>query len=668
MIIIPKLFVNEEELGVENYTLKFPEGALGGSLSVNLAKPLHGTITPESNVSFDLHIGKVIGGEVVYSTANLLNGGKVVSSNTKFAAVKSGNTWKPNDSLSFDVLNPLADRWSKSPERPIIMFDPAKIEGGELIPHADQFTEINQLLKLGGEPVFPSLEPVDNFKLFDVLDRVYTNNPARLSAAAGGLGAIVGRNLYADSIAAGTGCGFDRVITNVLNSPLERADVSITGGWNETAKSLLTLFDPLAFELGNSLVILDPTRGLPPNFLSNALSLKCTVDVNLTVEPVQLVNAAIMVYKIRVAPTEEGGVTFEGTIPSIRFENSPPSETGTGKGYVRREVLRKITDYKDINTGKVVHTEINETETKTFAYRDIIIPTGGSGRTRVEGNVRHISTEVISNRYQGQLKTGHTKTLDAVYYNPNVAGAPDTEVIRVSTEESNSFWTPDLNNPGEHILKHNETSIFGTVLVETDKQGNPVYTPIMVAAANGLIKSNGSQSTDDREIETVIEEFRETGYNQANVETTIVDHLTGAVTTPPTQSRTGSRGTYNPAGQGKAKPSGGLTGVTMQEWIKDQDSIDLYGLRNSITIDIGELDPEEGRRLVLDKLRRASNPQKFNITLPGIDLSIHRGSIINPPIRGGLLNLLFIITGLTLTGNRTRSNMVLDAIKLNENA
>lgn len=249
-----------------------------------------------------------------------------------------------------------------------------------------------------------------------------------------------------------------------------------------------------------------------------------------------------------------------------------------------------------------------------------------------------ISEDTLENDYVGNTKAGHTRTLTGIYSNPDDYGRDAYGLLH--KEVCTIYYGVDEAHSGQNVIDFVEIKTTGAVLVETKPDGLKVYTPILEACSGGLVESDLSQTIlFDKPIETYTERLRPTSQNQSNVETTIVDHLNGALrSVQPVQSRTGSRSTYTPFSLGN-------TPNIIRELIEDEESVAANGLHRPLSFNAGNLDPVTARMFAkLRLLHTTKPPKRVNITLPGFDFSIRRGSVLRPPLRSGFDGKV-IVTG-----------------------
>lgn len=628
MRLTERLTVNDVVIPISGYSIQAPTDGMGQSITIALAKPDITSIPLDADITFEIGAEQSNGPgfDVSYAPPIIENGrlnGR--SYNVKWIPDERGGY--PGDVIEFTSLSPIADKWSLSPFPPVIVVDPNRYENPEsLIP-----PESERIIS-GSGFITPVLEQVPDMMLHAVMHRAYV-----------------------------TGCGFAGLVTNLPNFPVDRVDFTLEGGYHAPVKSLISFLNPISFEYAGGLWVISPELGMPSGLTVKTMPHDCVIEVTQSLNPELLSNAVILTYKTT-------GAGFAGELPQERIINDDPIESGTGKSYTRQETARHITEYVDVISGAVRRVQEQYVEVRNYAYRDnIIVSTDGEGnvtRERTPGGVVLISEERIENTYIGNTKSGHVRTINAIYPNPEAQGADAFgEVLR---EECSLRYGADEQHPGESVLTYSENKTSGIVVKETRPDGYVAYTPIIDAGSGNIIESDNTQTLlTATPIETTLTRLRPTAQNQVNVESTIVDHLNGQLrTVPPVDSRVGTRSTYFPP-----FTIGGHRPGYIREWIPDAASIALYGVRKPFVLDIGNLDPATGRELALIRLKHTTKPPKrFAIILPGIDFSIRRGTVLIPPLRSGFDNKV-LVTGYNISASgigteQARRTMSLDCREL----
>lgn len=602
-----ELRVNGTLVPIAGYSISTPSGSMGRSITIALSNPSLAAIPTDADIEFKR--GAIVGG--VSSLETIMSGGKIDGRTFSVRWIPDERGGFPGDVIEFSSLSPLANKWSLCPNPPVIMYNPATVDATKILPNPFE------AIKLNGHPILTKLEPRRDLKLYDALTYAYV-----------------------------TGCGFNRVVTNFPNFPIDRVDFTIEGGFHEAVKGFLSFLEPEIFEYAGNLWIIYTGLGLPSRLPVKVISLDGVVDVVQTLNPEIISNAVILSYR-------NLNIIHVGEIPDEQFIDDDPIESGAGHSYTRQETRRHITEYKDINSGELVRTEEHEIITKHFAYRDVITVTVDNTdptnpittRIRSEGGIVQISEDTLENSYIANNKAGHHRTLYGIYSNPEDYGRDAYGLLHV--EDQRILYAQDDQHPIESVISLVETKTSGMVLKETKTDGLIVYTPILEAVTGSIIESDLSQSIlSDVPIETITELLRPTSQNQANVQTVIVDHLNGGLrTVPPVQSRVGTRSTFNP---NFALP-GNRPGYIREMFLGP--SVATLGIRKPFTFEVGAVDPAEARKLAEIKLEQLSSPPKrVTIQNQGIDFSLRRGSVVSPPLRSGH-DGNFLVTGLMETAS-----------------
>lgn len=601
MRLIERLTVNGEVLPISGYNINTPTDGLGQSVNIALARPDIDSIPIDADITFEIGAKKWNGsGYDVSYAPPIIAGGKLNGRSYTVRWIPDANGGFPGDVINFTSMSAIADKFAISPSHPIILYDPVSIDPRNLT------IDPNTAIKRNGVPILPELIPKENLDAKQVMDYAY--------------GAL----------------GFSRVISNLPHLPVDKVEFTLEGGYHAAVKGIISFFDTLTFEHGTPLWIIDPEEGVPSGLDVKTLSPNAVVEVVENLNPEITSNAVILQYNNPAAINA-------GELPQESFIDDDPIESGTGHSYTRVEVTRHVTQYVDILSGEVRRTQEHEIETRHFAYRDNIVVTVDAGtvtRDRQEGGVVLISKEIIENTYAGNEKTGHIRTVEGIYTDPEDFGRDAYGLLH--TEVCSLNYGIDNAHPGENLLEYTEMKTRGLVVAEAKDDGYIQYTPILDAMTGAGLESDGSQYlVADKPIETYTERFRQTSQNQSNVTTTLVDHLGGNLrSVPPVQSRTGSRTTFTPFSLGN-RPN------AIREII-EAASVATIGLRHPINFDVGRLDAAAGRRLSRRKLQRLERPPKtLAITQPGIDFSLRRGSLLICPIRSGFEGKA-IITGMSI--------------------
>lgn len=586
-----RMFINGvEKPYIGSFSFQAPPQALGTRVDIVLTREVINEFPPDALVSFD--IGVTSGGQIEF--VRLVENGRLAGRGLDLSATDTGS---PNDRLNISVVNVLADRWQLRPETPFILYNPATVKASEV--KVDQGNLIRD--DLTGRAIQTTVRAQPGLTMRRVLSAAYVD-----------------------------GCGFGRVITNLPDFPVDRADFPVSAGFHDVARGLIDIFDPVMFaDDANILFIIDPERPLPPGFVPRALPLGAVIDPAWTRPARNFQNAVLLSYRVSKESANADlrtRIDFEQDAPitSGRFGEPDYSET-----FASRRIRRTYNVHDP-------ETILSETEIET---NESIYAMRGGAFVEI-----HRETQVDEFDARG-LKIGHRKTIDALVDSPEHGGAIFQNVL----EEINyTEWTVDPDDFDLFLLKFSETKIAGLVLVEPEAtpDGTDRRTPILQADENRIIDVASDQRTERAAIKTIRETLRPKGgvyvgggsAEQFEIHTIVINELTGTTVPQRSQPRTGSRSASGAANRNRTI------------LLRDRDSEEEIGLRVPVPVSGGVL-PEEmaleyGRKFLL---RLSRGRMEWTTGLPGLSLSARKGSIYAPDDRDGETGN-YLVTGLSITG------------------
>ncbi len=590
---LPRLTVNSTVLDVGGFTLSAPKNGLGLVLQAELPTPDLTQIPTRASVKFE--IGVWVGPTPPdYNWITLIDSGSV----SRRDFVIRFNVG-PDDRLSMQAVNVAADRFSLAPANPVTMYDPTLLE----LPPYNANAGGNNVLRVrdAGQVITPAQEPIGGLNLKQILDRVYTNKLPQLSLVGSVAGAGAGSvNTFA-STAAGTGCGFTRVVTNIPNFPVTRVDVTMEGGWHAAAAGLLSPFDPLYFsDDGLTLYIISKLYPLPTGLQLFNLPLACVAEVSQSEEWSEFTNRIIVSYQ----SNEEIVLSY-----TERLDQSG-------------DTISTIRDYYDSN-GVVVNSVVTKTEKKTYGTVDganVLI-----GRTTQQDTFNTLG-----------LKTGHTKKVEALILDPALSNNQKT-LMTVQDETCTVSWRVPQGQTGEWIQEKAITEVSG-LAIELDGDNGKERYPALPANQNYMIKQDGTTPLVYKQLKRITETLRGTGSLQTDVDVEVMDYLIPQTVSSHTSPRTGQPIIQTQIGNLK------------RELVKDATSIAAYGNRRALSLDGGTMPRGTVLDLAARKLNLIANPPKnFNIPLPKYDPRVRRGKLVNAYDRAGAATKA-IIESYTITG------------------
>jgi hypothetical protein len=639
-----QLLVEGTDLPVKTFDIQAAPDKLGMSLNVALATvDVLADVPVNADVQFDLIVTDVDG---VGHPVPIVAGGKIGGRDITIQWGGNG----PGDELTIAAIDVAQDKFGLAPRQSIIMFDPeiVNMTSVEVKPR-DAMTFEN------GAPILPLLEPREPLTAHGAMKRAYTNlggfgtylRPAIRARLAALEGLINGSLSLATQ-----GLGFANLITNIPDYPVSRVDISNENGWHDGCQPLVAMYNPIYFVEFSTLFIMYAENALPAGFNPRVIPADTYALLGQSQPYRDPFNAVILTYQARE-------LTDAGLTTSTEWLEDEVSEVGTyGQlGYQRTVVKQQVVRVRDEEQNIV-------SEEPERYYQDIYAATTTADGTA--GPVMLIHHEEQQDFFSQGFKTGHKKEVKGLML---VGPEASLDLVLVLTETCEIAWKDDTSHPGQRIQTRNHTRFEGLIYESTDtvsrvdpSTGDTVDTPkrypALVAQSSGIIQDDGRVYSGP--YKTITETLRTTKGNQLDVNVIEVDLLTG----------TTKRSKSDP------RISSGLRSVNKYEvqsksvMIRDLASEAEIGPRIPVSVNAGELPKERAFELAHRILRNGTDPQEqYRMNLPGVDLSIRRGSVIRGQLRDGSLTPPFMVKGFTISGQnlgRTghRISMNLEGVEL----
>ncbi|MBA3711098.1 MAG: hypothetical protein H0W76_01455 [Pyrinomonadaceae bacterium] len=568
-----RLIADGIDIPITAFSYREPSDRLGAVLSVTLARPDPGRIADGATLNFDLGIWN--GG--AWTWVALIVGGKLSSGDSSIGFAQS----RPTDGFSINIVDVLGDRAQRAPRTPVMLYDPLKVD----LPETPDTT--NAIRDENGAVILPVNVERASMKLQDVLNYAYV-----------------------------TGCGFQRVTTNITNFPVSRADFTLEGGYDAGVRPLLGLFEPLYFTSdAQTLWIVDADSPLPAGFTPLELPLSAVVSVQASQPPRELANALIVSFQ----SDETNGDYFTERLDQDESESGSfgqPDFTST-------ETVRRVREYRNLAQPSVIVREVVVDTTTTVYNSDLEI----------------VHREVQVDRFDAaQRKTGHTRTVEALVPNLDVEDAP-LALLTTQSETQSIGYRPHPFRPREMVQDNVTTRVSGLVHVDKDNKyrDEPFKLPLTDAHRNGLVDSEGDQTTEFAPIRTTRESLRVRGDRQLDVSVVVVDHI--ANTTERSSSTT---------------RSGGSSSLDARRVVNRQVLIKMPGTdalgKRIPSLQAGEIPEALALEMGKRKLRRLNSPPRnASVQLPDVNLALRKGTPVRPHNRSGASGT-FVCTGREISG------------------
>lgn len=616
--------VNGVQVAITAFDWDQPEDRLGGTLNVTLADPDRNKAPIGATVDMAFVVTNSLGVETEIPMLE----------NTKLAGREYVIQWKgqgPGDEVTFTCVDIMEDRFGLAPRRNITMFDPTWVPMHDLI-----VTPKEAVRDEKGNPIFPILEPIYGLTMMQVLVRAYTgvSGGSLMSHLSPSVTALMAR--VAHLIGGGgesyttLGLGFNSVITNIPNYQITRADFTIQGGWHDGAQPFVGMFGPLYFVKNNILFVLDAERKLPTGFTPRTIPIAEYTIMGQSTPYRDPYNAVLLTYQMH-----------ENEYPNAVLRPYFTQDTQKSGTYGQGDYTETITTLQgqkleDFDTGEVIDDFL---DTQTIETR---ITVGSEVGTQVLTAHR----ETTENFYQLGLKTGHHKEVHGlISTGPNASLEPQLILV----EDCAITWVDDPNQIGRKIQTNVVTQIAGMVYTSTEitqstlnpisgvKSDTLVMFPIAVAQKSGIVTDDGTLGF--RPLKTITETLRAVNSSVTDVQIVEMDLLNGTVNRSTTQPRAGQSWLNQYVNRSKTR------------LLRNVPSEEIIGPRIPVALNCMELPffwaMELGHRL----LARGENPPDvYRLTLPGVDFSADRGSVLRGVRRDGTITPSILIRGRRTSG------------------
>lgn len=574
------------EAPIKGFSFTAQAGGFGVSASVELAEV---TLNPQRGDAFDLILKNLAGSE---PKANLIKSGLIISESKTIAAKRQAGMSAPDDSLGFTATDKAGDRWTRAPETPVILYDPAIT----VLQDDEADTGINDE---SGSRVFAETRALASLDLMQILRFAYIE-----------------------------GLGLSDVVTNLPSYRVPRADFPVNTSFHAIAASYYSPFKPVVFEDDDRIFILDVYGSIPSSLLAGAR----LVDVdNYRVferekPATKIANAVLLTHKtISVEAIDPDALPVNVT-QRTEVETQDAGTFGEA-GWQQTTFIRHIAEIHDDaeDPDKITSEVIWRVEARTIGRDD-------------DGLVRELvidtQTDLYSNNWR--LKLGYDKSVQAYLEDGNGLAL----MQQALTETNRIVWRPSIKREGEYEKVWEQTQTSGLVLVEGEGD-EQTKTPAIDASRNRLIPSDGSAELVQLPISSVISHYRETAPDQIEISVQKIDHLANRVESNKTIQHTGTN---------SVRVRRGEATNTRQVLLKDADSISEHGFREPISFDAGFVQYEIAKELALRELAAAQSPRDtISCTLATFDGGLRRGSVRRVRNRAGAEKTV-IVTGIRVEG------------------
>lgn len=589
-----RLTADGVEVPITSYALRAPRDVIGTSLSLRLARPDPGLISRAASLKFEIGVRQP--GADGYEWVTFLDGGRLAGREATIGMAQG----RPTDTVQVSAFDMLGDRWTLAPARPRTLYNPALIS-------AEDVGDVP-----GGLVKDDDDNPVTSFKGFAAPEVITTEAGAPMTPVRVPVDDLSLRS--AVHAAYVEGCGFTDVVTNIPDFPVARVDFTPFGGsYDAGIRPLLALYEPL-YHAGDdgTLWITDPDELSISALSARQLPLSAVLTVKSTLPARQFVDGLVVSYQL-----EEGSAEI---VIGDRFEN----ET-TRSGESETTTRRRIRKYGSPAEPGVVMREATIETTTTVRGAD--------------GDIIHRETQADTFDALNR-KSGHTRTVESRV--PDLENDGEMALLEVIEEKCSISYRPHPTRPRAYVQDSCVTTVRGLIHSDLDNtyRDEPFRVPMTDAHRNGYVDAGANQTSSFGPIKTTTESLRVREDGELDVSVIVIDELAN----PPTTERSSSTPRVGAIGGDSRRNN-------VRRVLLLADGVETV-TRSVPEISGGELPRDLVLPLARRKLRRLNNPPlEVSIGLPGLDVSIRRGSIVEPHSRSGASGV-FIVAAYESVGER----------------
>lgn len=574
-----RLIVDGDAVPIIRATVNAPDGALGTELSVTLARADVSLVTADSSINFD--IGVWVNDD--WAWIPVLAGARMSGRGARYANQEG----LPADAVEVTFVDIMGDRWNRAPRAQTILYDPQTVDA----PAAD--TIASQTIYNGaGGSIVPIYTPIFGMRLRDVFHVAYV-----------------------------VGCGFDAVVSNIDNFPIEQVVFSITGGYDAGVRPLVSPFDPIFFVVENTLWIITLDNPLPAGFSAQDFDASNVESIDDQLPRREPANALLVHLK-------DDGI---GEYFTERLDTKTESSGIFGTpGFTETDIERRVREYRNfVAPTTVTREEEVYIQSRTLDY---------------QGN--EISLESHTFNYDALNRpTGYTRSVSGLLPDLESDGAL---ALQPSEEESQviTYGVHPLN-PARDVQTRIVTTQSGLILTDNDNQylDKPYKIPLHDAHKSGYVDPDADQHATFGPIRTITETLRLNG-GQVVRDRQVMNHVANVKEPPQTQVLPGDASFDRRRDTGRTRTVL-LTIAGTDASGRRVAEFDATGLPSSV-----------GMKLAQKRLARLSNPpRELNAPMIFYDPMMRRGLDLNVFGRSGSLGT-FIVRGYTGTFGRNAEGVV----------
>lgn len=566
-----KLTIDGSEIKIRDWNYDENADRAGATLNVTLLDPADGAnLNNYSSVKFE--IGEKISG--VWKWETLIESGDVQQSSLTFG--RTGNA--PSDSFSFSVSADLNSKLNKTPSTDLVIYDSSIQTLSE-----DDFEPI---LDTEGREYKTQVLPKSNLKLYELFQKIFVER-----------------------------CGFSSVSSNLPNYGISRLDFETGTSFYESLKGLIGIFEPLFYESGNALKIIDATAVLPSGFPAPRTVTISKARALSTEQSRKRLDAFRLIYT-------EDERNFDFITYDTKTYTKPSGRFGTS-GYGETDFEERYREYRKFSQPGVVLS-------KKLEYRK---KTAHNSETAVIG-------ETFDNYFYDSFGEMVRRTRRVNSRIPDLENGGILTILPVREEYERFDRASHPFEKRKRFLKRRELNVAGIISIDSNNQqlDRDFERDISTAYRSGNLDPD--MTTRFGEISTRIETFEPQRDGTVKVSVWAKDHLSDTILDDDEYDSPGEIGTN------------ALSQAQNRIYVFDEDNA-TRSTEKTENFNIGPLPLVHGiplARRVLKK--RKTKPNRLQMELIGRDNTLTKGTPIQAVVREGTVLGNFLIEGRSMRGSR----------------
>lgn len=574
-----RLIVDGDAVPILRAQVSASDSKLATELTVTLARPDVSQVTRDSVINFDLGVWS----DGAWVWIPIITGGRMSGRGARYANAEG----LPADAVDVSFVDQMGRRWNRRPLAQTVLYDPQTVDA----PSSDTIRS-QTIYNASGGAVEPIFTGIFGMRLSDVFAAAYVE-----------------------------GCGFDSVISNIDNFPVEQVVFSLTGGYDAGVRPLISAFDPIVFVVGNTLWIVTLDNPLPAGFDAREFTAANVESVDDQLPAAEPVNALLVHLK-------DNG-TGEYFTERLETKTETAGLFGTA-GFTETDVERRVREYRNFDNPTVIVRE-DELYLK---------------RRTLDYQSNEISIETHTFSFDALNRpTGYTRTVESALPDLEADGALTLQ--RAEEETQVITYGVDPLNPARDVQTRIVTTQSGLILTDNDNQylDKPYKIALHDAHKSGYPDPDADQHATFGPVRTVEETLRVQG-GQVVRDRRVIDHVANVVNPPTTQVLPGDASFDRRRDTGRTRTVLLTIAGTDAAAARVQD------------FDATSLPSDIGMKLAQKRLARLNNPpRELNAETPFVDVGMRRGLDLNVFGRSGSLGT-FIVRGYTITVGRNSEGVV----------